>query len=176
MVIPGLALSGLASFLRRAWPYLAVAALTYAALSYAQHVGFQKGAQSRQPEITRLEKTIADVRTKTAEAKAADLANKIRVEAEQAKVQSDAETKLRHDLSAARAAVERLRRAPQTNSGSSGGTGLPGPTDAASELAGASGDAVIPFADAMICADNSVKAQGWQDWWKSVSVIDRGGE
>ena len=170
-MIPGIAISTATHFLRRAWPYLAVAALTYAA-----HVGFQKGAQSRQPEITRLEKAIADVREATAKAKADDLANKIRVEAEQAKVQSDAETKLRHDLAAARAAVERLRRAPQADTGGGRGTDLPGTSDAASIPDGAGGDAVIPFADAVICADNSVKVQGWQDWWASVQAIDRGSE
>ena len=175
-MIGGAIVDGAAALARRVWPYAAAAGVIVATWLYIDHRGFQRGAASRQPEITRLEKAIADVRAKTAEAKADDLANKIRVEAEQAKVQSDAETKLRHDLAAARAAVERLRRAPQADTGGGRGTDLPGTSDAASNLAGASEDAVIPFADAVICADNSVKAQGWQDWWKSVSVIDRSGE
>ena len=116
------------------------------------------------------------MRAKTAEAKAADLANKIRVEAEQAKVQSDAETKLRHDLAAARAAVERLRRTAPAHSSNIGTADLPSTSISAAISDGAGGDAVIPYADALICADNSVKALGWQDWYRQVQAIDRGME
>lgn len=175
-MIPGIAVSATIAFLRRAWPYLAIAALTYGALSYAMHIGFQRGAESRQPEIAALTATIADVRAKTAEAKAADLANTIRVEADQTKVQANVETDLRYKLADARAAVERLRRAASPHTDRGGSPDLPRATVSAAISDGAGGDAVIPYADALTCADNAVKAQGWQDWYRQVQAIDRGND
>lgn len=179
-MIPGTILTAAAPLLRRYWPHLLHIAFNMAlvcgAWLHGAHWGRERGAASRQPEITALTQTLADVRATAAAALQSDIANKARVEAEQDKVQSDAEAKLRSDLAAARAAVDRLRRTPTADPGRSGAADLPDAPDATGDAARASGDAIISTDDAMICSDNSIKAKAWRDWWLRVDAIERGGD
>ena len=48
---------------------------------------------------------------------------------------------------------------------------MSGAAEPAGATAGA-GETAILAADDSACAENTVKAQGWQDWWRAVSVSD----
>lgn len=109
---------------------------------------------------------IAEVRAKTAEAQAADLAHVRAVEAAQDKVREEVSRDLESKLAAARAAVDdyarRLRA--QAAQGGGGATPVPIASEAARAPAGAGTEALV--SDLQICAENTVKAEGWQAWWR----------
>lgn len=115
---------------------------------------------------------IADVRAATAKAQADDLMHARAVETRQAKISQEIQDDLTSRLASARADAaryaERLRTASQASDSGSAAASVPSFPDAPSSAVGASQDAFV--ADAAICAENSVKAQGWLDWYRSVST------
>lgn len=119
----------------------------------------------------------SDVTAKTAEAKAADIEHKAQVETAQNTKTQESDNALRTQLADARTRADdlsrRLRNASaQADSGGSGTKDLPRPANAASGANGA-GQATVVAADNIACAENTVKAQGWQDWWHAVADVAR---
>ncbi|UIJ46890.1 hypothetical protein LZK98_08100 [Sphingomonas cannabina] len=118
---------------------------------------------------------IRDIRAKRAEAKAEDIAHARAVETAQAAITQETEDALRAQLAAARAAAaafaERLRSAEGSTAdvrGNRSAAGLPVTTGPSQRTAGAGGAPVVDASDLRICSENTVKAQGWQDWYQRV--------
>lgn len=145
------------------------------------HSWHSKADQSHQAFL--LEKaaftaTVANFRAATAQAQAADQAHARDVEHRDAGISQEAQndlTKQRDDAVARAADYARRLRAGTAESPVGGGsaTGLPVPAGAAGAADGAGATAVVPAADLTVCAENSVKAQGWPDWWRKVSAAPR---
>ena len=118
-------------------------------------------------EIQAHKQTEANYRTASAEALAAAKANKVRVETKYLEIENAQDKDIRIRLAAA---LNGLRsRAASSNSSGSNATGLSIPADGSVNLAGASEAAELD--DALICTANTIKAQGWQDWYAKVSNI-----
>ncbi len=116
----------------------------------------------------------ADVKAKTELARAEDAAHKAQVERDQNKVSQESDHEIRQRIAAAVAAVHvRLQPAPPTHSSGGGSSGLSAAPDPANDPAGAGAEAIVPTVDLTICVANTVKAEGWQDWWKSVQAVPR---
>ena len=117
---------------------------------------------------------IANVRAATEKAYADDLLHVRDVKARQAQLSKRIEDELVPQLAAARADAaryaERLRSASKAPGSGGAAANLPGGPDAPSGPAGAGQTAEL---DAIACAENTVKAQGWQDWYASVSKVER---
>lgn len=157
------------NILRRFWWAIPIIALTIA-------LGVTRSTLDHRTAALKAEQAahaqdIADVRAATAKAQADDLMHARAVETRQAKISQEIQDDLTSRLASARADAaryaERLRAASQAHPGSVAATDMPGLPDAPSGAAGAGQDAIVD--DAAICAENSVKAQGWQDWYRSAS-------
>lgn len=116
----------------------------------------------------------ADVKAKTAEAQAADAANKARVETAQSTITETHDADLEKELAAARADAaayaQRLRQQSQAGAGGGGSPSVPQPAEPAGS---ADGTGQTPELDATACAEAVTKAQGWQDWWKDMAAVPR---
>jgi len=116
------------------------------------------------------DKTITDVRAKTAAAQVADLAHARAVEAAQEQKRKDAASAYETDLADARRDLavyaQRLRAASQANSGDSGAASVPGTPQPTGSALGTSDATVMDDLEA--CAVNTVKAEAWRDWWLSI--------
>ena len=122
-----------------------------------------------QAEITAHKQTEANYREASAAALAAAQANKVRVETKYVEIENAQDKDIRARLAAA---LDSLRaRAATANPGSPDRVGLPGATVPAVDPAGAGQDTVMD--DALICTENSVKAQGWQDWYAEAASVAR---
>lgn len=153
------------------WKWIAAGAAVLGAIWFVHHRGYASGVASQQPTIVSLNATIANVRTATAKAQADDLAHKRAVETQDAKIAQEKTDALEKQLADARAAVAdyvRMHAAPAADSSGSRTAAVSFTPAAASASAGAGSQALVPVSDLSICADNSVKAQGWIDWWKAV--------
>lgn len=116
---------------------------------------------------------VADVKARTDEARRLDAAHKAEVEASQARIEKEKDSEIRKRIADAVAAVRvRVVSTPVHSSGS-GNPPVSGAPVAAVSPAGASQEAIVPVADLATCAANTVKAEGWQEWWKGVSAIPR---
>ena len=116
---------------------------------------------------------VADVKSHTELARKEDAAHKADVERSQAKVSEESDNEIRRRIAAAVAAV-RVRVAPTpAHPGSGGSPAVPGAPIAAVNPAGAGQEAVVPAEDLTTCAANTVLAEGWQSWWKSVAAVPR---
>jgi hypothetical protein len=113
----------------------------------------------------------ADVASTTALAQAQDAAHAAQVERDQEKIRSESDAEIRRRIDAAVASV-RARTAP-ADSGSGGKSGMSEAADSAGSASGAGQAAVVSADDLAICAENTVKAEGWQAWWKDVSAVAR---
>jgi cytoskeletal protein RodZ len=162
---------------KRFWPYIAAVVLLVAAYLWVDARGFDRGAHSRDAEVAALEKTIADVRLKTAEAQAKDLEHARKVEATDAAITKETNDALQTKLAAARAAAAdyaaRLRAATAADKSRGGAKDLPGIADTAGLAAGTSSPTVVDEADLEACSVAVVKADGWRDWWLKVSAVER---
>ena len=118
-------------------------------------------------EIEAHKQTEVNYRTASAEALAAAKTNKVRVETKYLEIENAQDKDIRIRLTAA---LNSLRsRAASSNSSGSNATGLSIPADGSVNLAGASEAAELD--DALICTANTIKTQGWQDWYAKVSNI-----
>jgi hypothetical protein len=118
-------------------------------------------------EIEAHKQTEVNYRTASAEALAAAKTNKVRVETKYLEIENAQDKDIRIRLTAA---LNSLRsRAASSNSSGSNAISLPNPSNATVDPAGAGGDTVMD--DALICTANTIKTQGWQDWYAKVSNI-----
>jgi multidrug efflux pump subunit AcrA (membrane-fusion protein) len=161
----------------RFWPCIVGVVVILGAIFYISHRSYQKGFHSRDAEVAALEKTIADVRLKTAEAQAADLARARKIETTDAAITKEENDALQTKLAAARAAAAdyaaRLRTAAAANQSGGGTTDLPGVANPTGLAAGTSSSTVMDEADLEACSVAVVKADGWRDWWLKVSAVER---
>lgn len=125
--------------------------------------------EALQAEQSAHKQTEANYRIAAAQAMAEAEMNKARVETRYVEIENEADKNIRAQLAAA---IDSLRAAKaRADSSGSDATGLPGIANAASDTDGA-GEASI-MDDAMICAENTVKAQGWLDWYSAASAVAR---
>lgn len=158
------------------WKWIGIGAGVIALVWFVHHRGYASGVASQQPTIASLNATIANVRTATAKAQADDLARKQAVEAQDARIAQEKTDAIEKQLADARRTVAdyaRLHAAPPADTGRGATAGVSFTPPAASPVAGAGGQALVPISDLSICADNSVKAQGWQDWYRAIAKVDR---
>ena len=159
--------------LRRIWPYLAAGALVVASLLFVDHRGFQRGVASQQPAIVALTATIADVRAKTAQARADDLSNARRVETDQQKVTTNVSTDYQRELAGLRARYDRLRTTTTADSGSGGTAGVSGLPGAASGPDAAPAQDRLPVADALIASEQALQLGALIEWVRGQSEVPR---
>lgn len=115
----------------------------------------------------------------TQRAKAADLQHALKVERDNARIAQEKQHELESQLAAARGVAARyasLHPAPQADPGRSGTSGEPGVADPARGTDEAGAQAVVPAEDLTVCAENTILAEGWQEWWQSVSQAARDAE
>lgn len=113
----------------------------------------------------------ADVEARTELARISDAAHKAEVERNQEKIRADSDAEIRRRIADA---VSRVRAGSSSNRVSRGG-GAPvsRPADAPGSPAGDGEASELSTADRMICAENTVKVEGWQDWYRQVAAIPR---
>ena len=159
--------------LSRIWPYLLGGAAVIALWLYADHRGYQRAADRYTAEITRLQ---AGIREQTAAARADDIAHARVIEQAQEAARKEAYHDIDEKLAAARADADAYVRRVLTKAGTDQGGGgradMPGAPDPAGKPAG-TGEAAF-LDDTRICAENTVKAEGWSAWWASIQNINRG--
>lgn len=95
-------------------------------------------------------------------------ANKVRVETQYVRIKDNAQTAISARL---RSELDRVRAASESHQGGADATGVSGPADTASDPFGRDRTAVVH--DAEICTTNTVKAEGWQDWYAQALVVPR---
>jgi|GEM_PF-5977280 len=160
------------ALLSRVWPYLLGGATVIALWLYADHRGYSRAEAIYTAQIAQLEN---DVRQKTAEAQAEDIAHARVIEQAQEQARKEAYHDIDEKLAAARADadayVRRMLAKAATDQGSGGGTGVPGAAEPAGEPADTDTTAILD--DARICAENTVKAEGWSEWWAGIQKIER---
>jgi hypothetical protein len=109
------------------------------------------------------------VATAQAEARAADLQHARDVETAQTRIKEEVTRDLEGKLASARAAADdyarRLRNQAAQGGGDRAGLSF---TPAAASAADGAGEATV-LDDLRACADNTVKAEGWRDWWIKIS-------
>ncbi len=116
---------------------------------------------------------VADVKARTDEARRLDAAHKAEVESHDARISQEKDSEIRKRIADAVAAVRvRIVSTPVHPSGSRSSP-VSGVAIAAASPAGASQEAVVSSDDLAICATNTVKAEGWQDWRKNVVAVPR---
>lgn len=116
--------------------------------------------------------TVRDYRAKAEQARLADLANKHRVEADYARIQSE-KTNVQNELAATRARLDSLLKSPRTNPGSSGAASMPGASGGSSGSAGTGDTTVMDETDKLICEINTLTAEGWREWYERVRAVPR---
>lgn len=116
---------------------------------------------------------VADVKARTDEARRLDAAHKAEVERNQNRISQEKDSEIRRRIDAAVAAVRVRVVSTPVRLGGSGSPAVPSPSGSAASPAGASQEAVVSTADLSICAENTIKAEGWQDWWKSAEAVPR---
>lgn len=113
------------------------------------------------------------VATAQAEARAADLQHARDIEAAQNHVREEVSRDLEAKLASARAAADdyarRLRN--QAAQGGSNRAHLPVVAEPPDAPDGPGETAILD--DLRICADNTVKAEGWRDWWLRIEGAPR---
>lgn len=115
---------------------------------------------------------VADVKAKTELARKEDALHKAQVERDQNKVSQESDHEIRNRINAAVAAV-RVQLSSPAHPGSGGSPAVPGLALPAGNPAGAGQAALVPAVDLEVCVANTVKAEGWQSWWKGVAAVPR---
>jgi len=122
-----------------------------------------------QAEITAHKQTEANYREASAQALAAAKENKVRVETKYVEIENAQDKDIRARLAVATASLR--ARAASSNSSGPDGASVPGASSAAFDPAGTGQNAIMD--DALICTENTVKAQGWQDWYAEAQSVAR---
>ncbi len=140
----------------------------------------QTHAAKLQTALTECGKTLENerqaIRDKTAVAKAQDAAHAAKVEGNDTKIAMGKNDAIQKRRAAGRAAeLDRLRRARASTAAasSSGDTPVPAAAEAAAGVDGEGGASDLLQSDNLICIDNTIKLEGWQEWWKEVEAVER---
>ena len=157
------------------WRWIALALAVLALVLGIERCGYTRGRHSRDAEVAALTGTIANMKAASAKAAADNIAHVQAVETRDEQIRQEQTNALSTQITDARAAAARYASMhhPAADQGHAGDGRVPQAADAAGAVAGASAEAVVPAADLDICAENTVKAQGWWDWWAKVSVGGR---
>jgi len=121
-----------------------------------------------QAEKTAHQQTVANYRAAAAKAMAEAEANKVRVETRYVEIENEADKNIRAQLAAA---IAGLRAKAGADSGGSREIDLPSLADPAVDPDGAGQAAIMD--DLESCTANTVKAEGWQDWYKAADSVAR---
>jgi hypothetical protein len=120
--------------------------------------------------------TVARVRQASAEAKAADAANVIRVERNQSAVSQETDRDYQAQLAAVRRRYDALRvRAgtAEADPGGGGGAAMPGVPGAAGSLDAAAAQEGLPSHDALIATEQALQLEALQHWVSGQAAIAR---
>lgn len=157
----------------RYWRELLIGALTVA-LAASLLIGSARLARCEQrttETIAALDKTKSDYVAAQAKAAEQNVQQVRAIEQQNAAKTQEIQDDLTTRLDAARAAGDahaaRLREQAEASRRAAGATGVPVEADAASNTDGTGGASLLAN-DIRICSENTVKAQGWQDWWSAV--------
>lgn len=121
-------------------------------------------------EISAHKQTVANYRAASQAATDAAVANKVRVETKYVEIENAQDKNIRARLDAA---LSKLRsRKTATDTSGADAVSMPFTPNAAVDPAGAGGRAVMDD-DAVICTANTVKAQGWLDWYEQVRAVEQ---
>ena len=120
-------------------------------------------------EINAHKQTEANYRAASAEAMEDAINNKARVETKYVEIENSQDKDIRARLAVATASLR--ARAASSDSSGSNATGMPSPSSATVDPTGAGSDPIMD--DALICTTNTVKAQGWQDWYAEAQSVAR---
>jgi hypothetical protein len=154
-------------------PYIAGVLIVASLLSAYGHRQYERGSHSRDAQVATLIQNIAERQAASVKAAADNLAHVKQVEAEQASItkeQSNALTRQILDARSALAAYLVRSKAGQGNASQGVVSSIPGSSGG---ITGAGENAVVSVADLGICADNTVKAKAWQDWYRDQAAIAR---
>jgi hypothetical protein len=154
-------------------PYIAGLLILAGLLSAYGHRQYERGSHSRDAQVATLAQNIAEREAASVKAAADNLAHVKQVEAEQAAITKEQSNALTHQLTDARSALAAYlvrSKAGQGNASQGDVSSVPGSSGG---IAGASENAVVPVADLGICADNTVKAKAWRDWYNEQAAIVR---
>lgn len=125
--------------------------------------------EALQAEQSAHKQTEVNYRVAAAQAMAEAEMNKARVETRYVEIENEADKNIRAQLAAA---IDSLRAAKaRADSSGSDATSLPGIANAASDTYGA-GEAAI-MDDALICTENTILLQGWQNWWGNIGDVSQ---
>ena len=114
---------------------------------------------------------VADVKSHTELARKEDAVHKAEVERAYVQKSQESDNEIRRRIAAAVAAVRVRVVSTPVHPGGGGSPAVPGAPVAAASPAGASQEAVVSSSDLTTCAENTIKAEGWQSWWKSVAAV-----
>lgn len=167
--------------LRRFWPYL-LAGVVAVALCVSLALTRSKLTHARESLAAEQKAHAADIaswKAATTAAQAADKAHAAQVAQQYTQISQETQDALTDKLQDARTQLadyaRRMRANAQAadNHGSGSAAGVPEASGAAEVADGSGADTLIPTSrsDLEICTENSVKAQGWQDWYKQVSAV-----
>lgn len=121
-------------------------------------------------EISAHKQTVANYRAASQAATDAAGANKVRVETKYVEIENAQDKDIRARLAAA---LGKLRsRKTATDTSGAGAASMPFTPAAAVDPDRASGRAIMDD-DAIICTANTIKAQGWLDWYEQVRAVER---
>lgn len=169
-------LIGAWKFVRPFLPYilsaLAVIALLYGAYSWA----WERGAHSRDAEVSALTQTITNLKAASAKAQADNLAHVQTVETKQDQVTKDHANDKPNTVAIGNAAIAeyvRLHPAPQAYSSGPTGTEVPKIPDPANQPDGPSAQAIVSRSDLDACNVAYATAIGLQGWIRDQAAIDR---
>lgn len=143
-------------------------------LSLAAEKRHSEKVETRLRETTLLFDTFkAAVKQNTELARAQDAAHKAKVEAAQSKITVEKDDAIRKRIDTARAAA-RVRQSPaKTDPGGGRKSHLPGAAVTTSDPPREGQEADLSASDRLICAENTVRAEAWLEWWQSVEAIPR---
>jgi hypothetical protein len=128
-----------------------------------------KALEGWKAETAAHKQTEANYRAASAKALADAKANKVRVETKYVEIENAQDKDIRARLAAATASLR--ARAASSDSSRADAISLPSVAVPTIDPIGASGEPVVD--DALICTANTVKAQGWQDWYKEAQAVTR---
>lgn len=86
------------------------------------------------------------------------------------RTQNDLQKELADARALAASYARRVRAASAANQGAAGQSGISEASNAAISANSPGGNALVPEDDLRICADNTTKAKGWQQWFAAVKV------
>jgi hypothetical protein len=118
--------------------------------------------------------TVANYRSATDQARAADQANLSRVTAEQRAINQRTADEYETRLAAARAAAQRLRLDPQATAdpGAGRGASMPGLSAAPGGAAQASGEGGLPASDALAATEQAIQLDELIKWVRAQATVD----